>query len=65
MLERTVRALSPRHPVPDDFRIALALDQVWFAAFVGWATGIESSQYILDSVEAAAQLLVRARSGED
>jgi AcrR family transcriptional regulator len=61
MVARTLEAINPRNPTDHDREIALTLAQVWFGAFVGWATGIEEPDYILNSVRSAATHLLRPR----
>jgi AcrR family transcriptional regulator len=61
MVARTLEAINPCNPTADDREIALTLAQVWFGAFVGWATGIEDPDYILNSIRSAATHLLRPR----
>jgi AcrR family transcriptional regulator len=61
LVARTLEAINPHNPTPQDREIALTLAQVWFGAFVGWATGIEDPDYILNSVRSAATHLLRPR----
>jgi AcrR family transcriptional regulator len=61
MVVRTLDAINPRNPTSEDREIALTLAQVWFGAFVGWATGIEEPDYILNSVRSAATHLLGSK----
>jgi AcrR family transcriptional regulator len=56
MTDAVVVAIRNR-PTPDDRQAATALEQVWFAALVGWVSGAHPPGYVLDSVTAAAKQL--------
>jgi AcrR family transcriptional regulator len=59
----TVRALRPRgEQTQGDEDIARTLVQVWFAAVIGWASGIEDRESIAGSVKAATARLLAAPS---
>jgi AcrR family transcriptional regulator len=57
----TVRGLTSGDPTPAELEVALILDQVWFAALVGWATGVEDPDFIMGSLESAARHLLPIR----
>jgi len=51
-------AIRPSGPTARDREVALAIQRVWFAAVVGWATGAEAPRSIDEAVESAVRLMI-------
>jgi AcrR family transcriptional regulator len=45
-------------PTPDELTVALLLQQIWFAALVGWSAGLTGQDLVITQVREAARLLV-------
>jgi AcrR family transcriptional regulator len=46
-------------PSPEERELAFVLQQVWFAALIGWAGGLHGPSTIVDQTRSAAALLLR------
>ena len=55
-----IAALRGRGPASDDAEAAAdALQDIWFAALVGWAGGLHGQATVVDKVAGAARLMLR------
>jgi AcrR family transcriptional regulator len=45
-------------PTEDELKVALLLQQIWFAAMVGWSAGLTDKAAVTDQVRNAAELLL-------
>ncbi len=51
-------------PTRDELRLATPLQQIWFAALVGWSSGLLKQSEVVEQVTESAKLLLRGLEGE-
>jgi hypothetical protein len=51
-------------PSPQEIQLAALLQQIWFAALVGWSAGLIGPTDVSDQVKTAAELLIRGMDME-
>jgi AcrR family transcriptional regulator len=52
------RPVDDRPPSPEELIVALLVQQIWFAALVGWSAGLAGQAAVVDQVRIAARLLL-------
>jgi AcrR family transcriptional regulator len=52
-------------PSPRESTMAMMLQQLWFAALIGWAAGMFDEQQVVEQTRRAAKLLARALGDEE
>jgi AcrR family transcriptional regulator len=58
MRNAVATAIRPEGPTEADTRIARALQRIWFAALVGWSSGIDPPQSVEQAVDEGVALLL-------
>lgn len=51
-------------PTKDEMTLAFVLQQIWFAAMVGWSAGMFGENEVVDQIQKVAQLIARALDSE-
>ena len=51
-------SLSEEAPSQDELRVALLLQQIWFASMVGWSAKLHGKARVVEQVREAAELLL-------
>ncbi len=51
-------------PTPEEMRLAFLLQQIWFAALVGWAGGMHGQGAVLDQMRFSAALILRGAEAD-
>ena len=52
-------------PSEKEFTVAHLLQQIWFAALVGWAGGLSDKNDVVEHVRFAADLILRGAAATD
>ncbi len=50
-------------PTANEGAVAMLMQQIWFAALVGWSAGVSSQAQVMEQVEAAATIVFRGVRG--
>lgn len=63
MIVAALRGASPRRPSNDEpsldeVKVAMLLQQIWFAALVGWSARLHGQARVVEQVKEAAELLI-------